>query len=125
MAPPEVFESSVTVKWKILQAPDFKLQIVDEDQKMYVTKPSEIQIVITNYKTTYEFLNFEWKITPATAVDKEKITMSKDRSTFLFAPGALKFATKYNFNVTISNSENSEKGSSSYAIPFETKAQVT
>ena len=43
-------------------------------------------------------------------VDKSKISMSTDRSTFLFEPGALKFATKYTLNVTIANTENRDKG---------------
>ena len=60
---------------------------------------------------------------PAGAVNDTSISLSKDRSTFLFEPGALKFGTKYVLNVTITNTENREEGSTSKAIDFQTEAQ--
>ena len=120
--PPEVFESSVSVQWKILQAPIFDLTIMGEEQRMYVTRPSEIQIPMVNYRNTYEFLEFDWALTPAGSFNASRISMSSDRSAFLFEPGALEFGVKYTLNVTITNSENTEEGSASKALEFETEA---
>ena len=89
---------------------------------MYVTKPSEIQIPMVNYRNTYEFLEFDWELTPAGSFNASRISMSSDRSAFLFEPGALKFGVKYTLNVTITNSENTEGGTASKAISFETEA---
>ena len=59
---------------------------------------------------------------PAGAYNETLISLSKDRSTFLFEPGALEFGTKYSLNVTISNEENRADGSASVAIEFQTEA---
>ena len=121
--PADVFESSVIAQWKILQAPVFGLTIMGEDQRMYVTRPSEIQIPMVNYRNTYEFLEFDWELTPAGSFNASKISMSSDKSAFLFEPGALEFGVKYTLNVTITNSENADDGTASKSVTFETEAE--
>lgn len=78
---------------------------------------------MVNYRNTYEFLEFEWELTPAGSFNASKISMSSDRSAFLFEPGALEFGVKYTLNVTITNSENTEDGIASKAVTFETEAE--
>ena len=70
-----------------------------------MTRPSEIQIQLYNYRTTYEYLEFSWTLEPEDGYDPDKISMSVDNSAFLIQPGALQFGTRYLLNVTISNSE--------------------
>ena len=70
-----------------------------------MTRPSEIQIQLYNYRTTYEYLEFSWTLEPEDAYDPNLISISADNSAFLIQPGALQFDTRYLLNVTISNSE--------------------
>ena len=121
MMPVEVFSSSQKVQWKTLQSPEFKLMIAEADNKMYVTRTSEVLIDLTNYRSTYEFLTYDFTLTPPETGDVSLIRWSQDMSTLLFDPNALQFGTQYSLEVTISNTENSMDGTTTDTLTFTTE----
>ena len=119
MVPASIFNSTTTVEWKMLQPPKFRFKLPDANNQIYVTKPSEIQIILET-DHTYESLEYKYAISPIAKVNTTKITQSADKSTFLLSPYALQFGTVYTLNVTVTNPETNN--STSRAIRFETKA---
>jgi hypothetical protein len=75
--------------------------------------------VLSNYKSTYQYLNYEYAFTPE--VDTSGISWSVDNSALLIKPNTFKFGTVYSLNVTISNSESGDAGKFSQEKKFTTE----
>jgi len=123
MAPASTFNTTLRVEWKKLKAPEFTINIPEEGGSIYVTKESEIQIVLSNYKSTYQYLTYDYVFTPE--VDISKIRWSVDNSALLIESSTFAFGTVYSLNVTISNSESGEAGRFSQEKKFTTEKKPT